>query len=133
MANLLNFLLNEELADVSSYAKDVEIPRLSKKMDGGKFVIKVRALTTKETDALPFDKKGTIDMGKLRRVMLGYGVTNAEFNDNNLLKKYRVATKADLLEKILLPGEVTMVINEIQKLCGFVEEDKAETIEYVKN
>ena len=58
MANLLNFLLNEELADVSSYTKDVEIPRLSKKMDGGKFVIKVRALTTKETDALPFDKCG---------------------------------------------------------------------------
>lgn len=136
MANLLEFLMHNDVAADTKVTKDYEIKRLSEKM-GEPFILHLRSLTNKETDMIPFDKRGQVDMGKMRHILIGYGVTNTELNDVALLKQYNVATKAGLLDNILLPGETAELMKEIQSLSGIAtkeqQEADAETVDAVKN
>lgn len=137
MANLLNYLMNNDVAtEKETITGEFEVKRLSKSM-GEPFILTLRPLRAEESDRIPFKKGGMVDTNKMKKILLSCGVTNKELNDVDLLKQYGVANKVELLDKILLPGEVTKIMEEIQVLSGFLakkdEEDEEELIEELKN
>ena len=56
------------------------------------------------------------------------GVKAPDFKDKALLSKYGAATPAELVKKLLLPGEITDMSREIEKLSGY----RTSTIEEIK-
>lgn len=56
------------------------------------------------------------------------GTVDPDFKNSALQEKYSAATPADLIEKLLLPGEIEDVVREIEKLSGY----RTITIEQVK-
>jgi len=47
------------------------------------------------------------------------GVVEPELRNRELMEKYKAATPTELVEKLLLPGEIEDIAREIEKLSGY--------------
>lgn len=56
------------------------------------------------------------------------GVVEPNLKDKELLAKYGALTPAELVKKLLLPGEITDMSREVEKLSGY----RVSTIEEIK-
>jgi hypothetical protein len=107
---------------------EFEVSRLSKIL-GEKFIIKARALTMAEMDALP---KGE----KFKTHIILAAVTDPDLKSKQLREKFtpegrkNPLTPVELVETLLLPGEAVNLYNSIMDLSGFGD-DAVEKI--VKN
>ena len=101
--------------------KEFKVKSLSKET-GGDVVFELRAL--------PFSSVAELrSRGETMPVYIVLAGTVApNLKNQALLDKYGAITPADLLEKMLLPGEIEDLSAEIEKLSGY----KTNTIEEVK-
>jgi len=96
----------------------------------------IRPITTSEMYELrrrctfknPRTGNETFDEEKYQLGVIVTGTVNPNWRDERLLSKYNVLTGEDVVKKVLLPGEVVIVANEIADLSGFNEE-----VEEIKN
>lgn len=143
--NLAEALLKADVDKIThKETKDFEVKRLSEAM-GVPFILHLAEIPPKrvaEIQSLSFemDRKGRIKKGDTYTMNMLYlcdGITNPEFGDKNVLKRFGVATKKELLGKILNSGEISDIAGEILKLCGYDpdEEDNTESdaVDTVKN
>ena len=132
--NLVEALLaadNEQL--LNSRKEEYEVKRLSNIL-GQPFVLTLKAIPSKryteiQTAATIFKKKKQdVDLHKLQILTLTAGIESPSLNDAELLKKFGVITPAELLEKLLLAGEITNIADAISKLSGYdsIEDDAEE-------
>ena len=115
---MLDLLLGAE--NITERPEDeVEVTRLSKKL-GQPFILKIKALTMREFDAVP------VGADRPAHIVLA-GVTEPSFASEQLRKKYTPAgrqtpiTPVELINTLLLPGEVINTYNAITELSGFGE------------
>lgn len=71
-----------------------------------------------------------INSSELDALFIAKGVTEPDFSDPKLLKKFNVNDAAGVVKKCLLIGEIKLLQDEIFKLSGF---DDGEGIEEAKN
>lgn len=136
--NLVEALLaadNEKL--VNDRTESYEVKRLSEKL-GQPFVLTLKAIPSRryteiQTAAVKFNKDNTqsIDLYKLQTMTLAAGIASPKLGDTELLRKFNAVTPVELLDKLLLAGEISSIADRISKLSGF--EDNEKKSEEVKN
>lgn len=136
MTNALDLLLgNEEL--LTKPSKEFVVRRLSR--GDMEFKLTLEAVTMnqfKHIQQMCTDKRGTVDAIGVQVMLLTYGVREFNFklaeNKDKLqdtFSKLGVANSEGLVQKVLLPGEISMISSEITELSGFGDN----MVEEVKN
>lgn len=123
--NLVDKLLQLDANELDLPTADVEIKRLSKKL-GEKMIFKCRAIDSDTyndiielTTGINDQGNPTVDTGKLQILVAIEGIVSPSLKDEKLLKHFNCATPQVLLNKLLLPGEITKLSNTISELSGF--------------
>lgn len=136
--NLVDALLAADADKITAkQTEDYEVKRLSKLL-GVPFILHLQEIKFRRIkelqDMATKRKKGRapeVDYMELAASCLVEGITNEEFNDPRVLKRFKATTKEDLFTKILTSGEVTKISEKIGDLSGM---DKSEEeFEEVKN
>lgn len=91
--------------------------------------VKIKRLSPKGEEAVVFTlhSLGYSRAAELKRMdnpeqplfILLEGVTSPNLKDQRLLDHYGAATPAELLKKMLLPGEIDDLCREVEKLSGY--------------
>lgn len=135
MANAIELLLNANVENFERPSKTVEIPRLSKIL-GDKFELKCKALSMGKTNKLRMEcanqKTGEVDIPKLQMKTLVEGVLDTEkgsffFKNKDIQKQFKVPNAEELINKLLLMGEVDYLFDVVTSL-GEINEDKVEEV-----
>lgn len=123
--NTLDLLLNMEVQ--APIEKNVKIKRLSE-ICGKDVVFRIRQLSYNRLQEI-VEQHGDSDDISVFTVLAG--VVSPNLKSKELVTKYGVVTPADMLEKLLLPGEIEDLDREIEKLCGY-RKTTVEVVEEVK-
>lgn len=120
--NVLDILLQMEIPKPET--GDIKITRLSK-LAGASVVFTIKQLTYSRVTELQRHE----GMGKEFDLHLALaGITCPDLKNEELLAKYDAETPAELLKKMLLPGEITDVARAIERKSGY----RVNNIEEVK-
>ena len=122
MGNALEILLRTEIPE--SQTKRVKVKRLSKAA-GEDVIFTLRELTFSRVAEI---KKLHGEDGEMTVHILLAGVVEPELKDKALREKYSAATPAELVKKLLTPGEIEDMSRQIERLSGY----RAETLEEAK-
>jgi hypothetical protein len=135
--NTINILLKADADKLKKPTKTIEVNRLSKQL-GGKIEFKLEAINANkyaeiQENSVDVDKSGNVkvDMQKMQTFTILDGVTEPSLKSKELMEHFEVLTPIDLINKLFLPGEITTLFNEINKLNGFSDDD--EKVNTIKN
>lgn len=135
MKNVIDILLNSSDEMFKMPSEVVEIKRLSEAF-GEEFKVMLKGLTYTryseiQEESIDF-KTGDINLSKIQINTLLEGVYDLDgrllFKNKELLDKFKVHSFADLVKKILSPGEITQLYSKIEKLSGFGDKNIEEEI-----
>lgn len=121
--NTLDLLLKADIPDIP--VKEYKLKRLSK-ICGGPVIFKLKGLIYNRANDL---MKTHTDELNVHIVLAG--TVEPNLKDENLLTKYNAVTPAELIKKMLLPGEIEDLSREIEKLSGY-RQTTIETVEELK-
>ena len=145
MSMIDRLLEDKEKKAAEKPVQDYEIKRWSK-MYGEPCIVELHALDTQlfeeiADNAVSYTKSGKVkgvnNFNAGARIVIN-GVFDKEtgkpfFKDAKLLKHFGAATPFDLVDLLLLPGEMGEIASAINKLSGVKGDDEADTDEIVKN
>ena len=122
--SILSLLLDSSLPDVRRERprKQYEVKRLSREL-GAPVVFTLQGLPYGRVHEL---QRLTED---LECHILLEGCVEPSFKDPALIAKYQAATPLDVIQAMLLPGEIEDLSRAVERLCGF----RRITIDEVKN
>ncbi|RJE48692.1 MULTISPECIES: XkdN-like protein [unclassified Dehalobacter] len=133
--NTLELLLKADTDQFKLPIRKVEIPRLSA-LFGGQAVFTCQALSPSKYNeiqeaAADFTNSQIqgIDMGEVQMATVLAGVIEPNLKDKELMAHFKVPTPAELVKKLLLPGEIVMIFNVISEISGFGDD----VIKEIKN
>ncbi|QEY34615.1 hypothetical protein FL966_05860 [Caproiciproducens galactitolivorans] len=121
MDNTLELLLKAEIPNAPE--KELKMKRLSK-LCGGNVIFTIRALTYSRVAEI----KESHNVEDMPVVIVLAGLKSPDLKSPELLAKYSVPTPAELLKKMLLPGEIEDLSREVEKLSGY----RVSTVEEIK-
>jgi len=134
----LQAFLNANTNASNTITEQVIISNRFKKENGELMKFTIRALSEDEVDEISkacqkFGKKGKVDFEtkKYTRMVAIAGTKDPNFRDAESLKAVGVISSEEYIKKVLLPGEIENLANEILKLSGY--QDLDELREEVKN
>jgi hypothetical protein len=135
--NTVELLLKGDAGQLELPEKKIEIERLSEKF-GEPVIFTIRALSHSQyqdiTEAVKVSKNGSTTIsGSYNEKICLAGVIDPNFRDAELKAHYGATTPLGVIEKLLLPGEVVSVADEIIILSGFEDGDTVKEVEDVKN
>lgn len=124
MSELVDMLLRPDVPDVSRElpTKQVRVKRLSKLLKQD-VVFTVRALLYGRVEDM---KKAT---GDTALPILLAGLVDPDPKDAALNERFDAETPAEMLKRLLLPGEIEDLSIEVERLSGY----RMSTIEEIKN
>ena len=122
MNNVLEALLNMEIPQPQT--KEYKVKRLSE-CAGQDVVFSLKELTFSRVAEI---RRQHDDDGKMSVHIVLAGVTSPSWKDTALMEKYKAATPAELVEKMLSAGEIEDISRKIEILSGY----RVSTIEEVK-
>jgi len=129
MGQTLDMLLTADPTKIKNIPTgQVEIKRLSKKL-GQPFYIKFRAATINEIKEIG-EKAGNNEIEEMKWTIYEMA-TDPDFKNKELREKYGVKRPVDIVDTILLGGEILTVYQAILRLSGFDKDGL--NIEEVKN
>jgi hypothetical protein len=120
MDNTLDLLLKLNAPDLPE--KEYKIKRLSG-LCGEPVVFKLRALPYSRAAELTQSQKDDISV----HILLA-GVVEPNLKTPELMTHYNAATPAEMIKKMLLPGEIEDISRAIERLSGY----RTDTIEEIK-
>lgn len=128
--NTLELLLKADSEQFKLPTRKVEIPRLST-LFNGKAVFTCQALSpTKYYDiqqtAFSSGVSNKVNVSEIQIATVLTGVIDPSFKNKELMQHYNVPTPAELVNKVLLPGEIVKLFNIITEISGFGENVIAE-------
>ena len=112
MSDVLDILLRSEIPQPQT--KLMKHKRLSKAC-GEDVVFTLKELTFSRVAEIKRIHEGE----EMEIQILLAGISDPNLKDKELLKKYAAATPAELVKKLFLPGEITDLSREIEKLSGY--------------
>jgi hypothetical protein len=118
--NVLDLLLNANIPDLPE--KEFKLKRLSA-MCGEPVIFKLRALQYNQASDLTKSQKDDMTV----HIVLA-GVVEPNLKNEDLMSKYNAITPAELIKKMLLPGEIEDLSRAIERLSGY----RTDTMEEVK-
>jgi hypothetical protein len=110
---VLDILLKTDIQDLPE--KEYKLKRLST-ICGAPVVFKLRALPYNRASELTRDQRDDLNV----HIVLA-GTVEPDLKDSDLLSKFNVVTPAELVKKMLLPGEIEDLSRAIEKLSGYRE------------
>lgn len=111
--NALDILLQMEIPKPET--ADIKIKRLSRQA-GADVIFSIKQLTySRVTELQKQEGQGT----EFDLHLALAGITSPDLKDAALLEKYDAPTPAELLKKMLLPGEITDVARAIERKSGY--------------
>lgn len=120
--NTLDLLLKLDESKIKKPTKQVEIRRLSEAL-GEKVIFTCQAVTANkmaEIQEMVLDvKTQQIDVQEMQIMTVLAGVKEPDLKDKKLLEKFNAPTPKELLQKLLLSGEITNLYNVISELSGY--------------
>lgn len=125
MSDILKMLLDADAPDVAKQlpTKRFEVPRLSKAV-GAPVVFTLRALPYGKVQ----DIRTMTDAEQEVNILLG-GCIDPDLKSIELQERYGVPTPVEAVRALLLPGEISDLAMEVERLSGY----RRRTIEEVKN
>lgn len=127
--NTLDLLLKLDESKIKKPTKQVEIRRLSEAL-GEKVIFTCQAVTANkmaEIQEMVLDvKTQQIDVQEMQIMTVLAGVKEPDLKDKKLLEKFNAPTPKELLQKLLLSGEITNLYNVISELSGYGPNSVAE-------
>lgn len=127
--NTLDLLLKLDESKIKKPTKQVEIRRLSEAL-GEKVIFTCQAVTANkmaEIQEMVLDvKTQQIDVQEMQIMTVLAGVKEPNLKDKKLLEKFNAPTPKELLQKLLLSGEITNLYNVISELSGYGPNSVAE-------
>lgn len=140
MNNVLDLLLSADVDINKRPVKEVEVKRLSE-MFGSKFVLTCTSVSPDVLDEIQSnaviidkDKKDVdININEVQLFTVLEGVVDEKgkplFKNKDVLKKFKAPTPKELINKLLLGGEIATIYNIISDLSGYGEK----AVEEIKN
>ncbi len=116
----LDLLLKMELPKPET--KEIKVKRLSE-LCGEDVIFNIQQLSYAKVAEIKETSSEDIDV----HILLA-GVTSPDLKSKELREKFNAATPAELVKKMLIPGEITDISREVEKLCGY----RTATVEEVK-
>lgn len=116
----LDILLKHEIPNLPE--KEFKIKRLSA-IYGEPVIFKLKALQYNQANELTNSQKEDLNV----HIVLA-GTVEPNLKDTDLKEKYGALTPAELVKKMLLPGEVVDLARAIEKLSGY----RTDTMQEVK-
>lgn len=120
--SIIDKLMEKDLGTLKETAKeDIEITRLSEAF-GEPFIVTVKELSYKRIQDLKMlstDKKGGLDETEFVEMLVTDGIVSPDFNNKELLQKFKVASKQALMAKLFKAGELENIGKLITSLSGF--------------
>jgi hypothetical protein len=114
MENVLDLLLKADPAAVAKLPeKEYKVKRLSQ-LCGEPVVFKLKAMPYSKA----YDISTSITEDLPVHILLA-GVVEPNLKDKALLEKYGAGTPAELVKKLLLPGEIETISKTIEQLSGY--------------
>jgi Phage XkdN-like tail assembly chaperone protein, TAC len=134
--NVLETLLALDKNKLALPTKVVEVKRLSE-VAGKPVIFVLQGLTQERVQSIrematkmnPDTKESEMDFNEIRLATIAAGVKEPNLRDKNLLEYYGVPTPYELIKKLLLPGEIDALYEQISILTGFDEK----VVQEVKN
>ena len=117
MSNIIDLLLQSDINKIKNNSKEYEVKRLSKIL-GSKFIITCRPLTNEQVNHIMETAKTNADV-KVLAIYEACRLESKKFNDKELMDKFNVIKPTDLIDKLLLPGEVSAIYEIINTLSGY--------------
>lgn len=135
--NTLELLLKGDAGELELPTKEVEITRLSKTF-GEPCIFKLQALTHTQyqdiMDRQTIKTNGDVKVSvSSNESIVVAGVVDPSMKDQSLKDHYKALTPIELVHKLLLPGEVAILSDEIIHLSGFNDDQAVKDVEEVKN
>ncbi len=134
--SVLQAFINENPVDQGITKEIVISERFQDKKGLLKFTI--RSLTENEMESINkacmrYGKKGKVEFetNRYNCMVAIKGTVDPKFDDSESIEKLGCATPSDYIKKVLLPGEIIRLADEIQNLSGF--KDLEELREEAKN
>ena len=118
--NTLELLLKADIQALPE--KEYKVKRLSS-LCGAPVVFKLRALPYNRAAELTRSQKDDLEV----HILLA-GVAEPSLKSTELMSKYEAATPAEMVKKLLLPGEIIDISRAVERLSGY----RADTIEEIK-
>ena len=126
MSDIANILLKIDAEKIELPKKDVEIKRLSG-LVGEPVIFTIKALTQKQFEEVSemsttidvVKQESDVDVTTMQLETILKGVESPNLRDKTVLKHYGVVTPYDLIQKLLLPGEISSLYDQISALCAF--------------
>lgn len=116
----LELLLRADIPNLPE--KEIKIKRLST-LCGAPVVFRLRALPYNRAAELTRDQRDDMNV----HILLA-GVTEPDLKSKELLEKYGAVTPAELVKKMLLPGEIEDISRAVERLSGY----RTSTVEEIK-
>lgn len=114
MSEVLDLLLKADSGSVTKLPeKEYKHKRLSE-ICGSPVIFKLKGLPYNKAHELTTSGLEDIDV----HIVLA-GVTEPNLKDQALMQKYNAATPAELVKKILQPGEIEIIARNIETLSGY--------------
>lgn len=129
-SNVLDLLLATDVSKIVKPKKQVEIKRLSS-ITGGKVIFTCQGLNSEEINYIveSSKKQSETDGKDILRFYVVESVKDPDFKNKDLMEKYKALTPIELVDKMLLPGEISQLYDVISELSGFGKN----AVEEVKN
>ncbi len=118
--DVLELLLKAEIPNLPE--KEVKIKRLSE-LCGADVCFRLRALPYNRAAEISKEQREDMNVH-----ILLVGVISPDLKSKELIAKYGAATPAEMVKKMLLPGEIEDISRAVERLSGY----RKETIEEVK-
>lgn len=126
MNNVIDLLLNLDPNKLKLTTKEVKLSRLSEAV-GEDVIFNVTGITMSQFSYV--SEAAGENSKDINALIIIEGTKTPNLKDETLLKKYECATPVELINKLLLPGEISGLYNTISELSGF----NADAVEEVKN
>ena len=137
--NIAEALLAADAGKITQAATmEYEVPRLTK-MIGEPFVLHLKQIGNKRVKEIQEDSlienedNPTIDNYKLEMGLICAGIADKDFDNVEVLKKFKAATRRDLFNKLLNAGEIHDIAEQISNLCGFSRKRMDKKAAEIKN
>lgn len=118
--NTLDLLLKADIPNLPE--KEFKIKRLSN-ICGADIIFKLKAIPYSRAIEITKSQKDDMEV----HIMLA-GVVEPDLKSPELISKYNAATPAEMVKKMLLPGEIIDISRAIERLSGY----RVDTIEEIK-
>lgn len=120
MSDILDLLLKMDVSDLPE--KEYKVKRLSG-LCGAPVIFKLQALPYNRANEISRAQKEDMEV----HILLA-GVIEPNLKASELMSKYNAATPAEMVKKMLLPGEIIDISRAVERLSGY----RIDTIEEIK-